>query len=162
MGVSLTDGAQTRARRSRFVAVIRSRDEDDAGRHTQGRTQRDTETDVVEQDPGDGAEGSAKRGPDPDIRPDPEACGAAGLVVARHRISPRTSSGKADDPAAHRGECATVTLRNLSPGINRQILVEGPAQGMPLEYTVEHPGGEGRLAVAPEDLTLAEDDEIQP
>ncbi|GIE89745.1 hypothetical protein Are01nite_62250 [Actinoplanes regularis] len=57
----------TRARRSGFAAAIRSRDDDDAGGRTQGRTQRDTETDVVEQDPGDDAEGSAKGDPDPDI-----------------------------------------------------------------------------------------------
>ena len=47
--------------------MIRSCEDDDASGHTQGRTQRDTETDVVEQDPGDDAEGSAKSDPDPDI-----------------------------------------------------------------------------------------------
>ncbi|WP_433789777.1 hypothetical protein [Actinoplanes sp. CA-252034] len=40
------------------------------------RIQRDTETDVVEHDPGDDAEGSAKSDPDLDIRPDPKTCGA--------------------------------------------------------------------------------------
>ncbi|SFF14518.1 hypothetical protein SAMN05421541_106379 [Actinoplanes philippinensis] len=38
----------------------------------------------------------------------------------------------------------------------------GKIIGPPLEYTVEHPDGEGQLTVAPEDLTLAEDEEIQP
>jgi hypothetical protein len=38
----------------------------------------------------------------------------------------------------------------------------GKIIGPPLEYTVKHPDGEGQLTVAPEDLTLAEDDDIQP
>ena len=33
-----------------------------------------------------------------------------------------------------------------------------PLQGPPLRYRVEHPSGTGELDVAPENITLAEDD----
>ena len=65
-------------------------DYDNTGDDAQARTQRDTESEVVEEKPGEDADESAECDPDPEIGPDPETWGATGSVVVRHRVSPGT------------------------------------------------------------------------